>query len=91
MMWIVKHIMEADFGCEERSDSEPLMALVTIESDDGRIMQFEAEDAWLTKQGIDEGDEWPDDVDALIDEEDKASKMSDFMNNYYAAIEEMEE
>lgn len=90
-MWIVKHIMEADFGCEERSDDEPLMVLVTLESDDGRVMQFEAEDAWLTEQGIDEGNEWPDDVEALIVEEDKASNMTDFMNNYFAAIEEMEE
>lgn len=24
-MWIVKNIMEADFGCEERSDNKPLM------------------------------------------------------------------
>lgn len=90
-MWIVKNIMEADFGCEERSNDESLMVLVTIESDDGRMLQFEAEDAWLTAQGIDEGDEWPDDVDALIDETDKALNMSDFMNNYYAAVEEMDD
>lgn len=67
------------------------MALVTLGSDDGRMIQFEAEDDWLTEQEIDEGDEWPDDVDALLEAEDKASNMSDFMNNYYAALEEMEE
>ena len=90
-MWIIKHIMEADFGCEERTEDEPLMVLVTLESDDGRVIRFEVEDAWLTEQGIDEGDEWPDDVETLIAEEDKASNMADFMNNYYAAVEEMEE
>lgn len=52
--------MEADFGCKERSDNEPLMVLVTLEADDGRVLQFEVEDAWLTEQEIDEGDEWPD-------------------------------
>lgn len=90
-MWIVKHIMEADFGCEERPDNEPLKVLVTLESDDGRVIQFEVEDAWLTQKKIDEGDKWPDDVDALLDEADKASVMNDFMNNYYAAVEEMDE
>lgn len=90
-MWIVKHIMEADFGCEERTEDEPLMVFVTLEADDGRVLQFEVEDAWLTEQEIDEGDEWPDDVEALLEAEDKATNMSDFMNNYYSALEEMEE
>lgn len=90
-MWIVKHIMEADFGCEERSENEPRMVLVTLEADDGRVLQFEVEDAWLTEQEIDEGDEWLDDVEVLLEAEDKATNMSDFMNNYYSALEEMEE
>lgn len=59
-MWKVMRIMEADFGCEERAEDEPLMVLVTLESEDGRTLQFEVSDAWLTAQGIDEGDEWPD-------------------------------
>ena len=90
-MWTVKHIMEADFGCEERAENESLMVLVTLESDDGRMMQFEAEDKWLTEQGINEGDEWPDDVDAIEAEADKASNMTAFMENYYSAVEEMDE
>lgn len=90
-MWTVKHIMEADFGCEERQDDEPLKVLVTLESDDGRIMQFEAADDWLSEQGIDEGDEWPDDVEALLEAEDKALNMTDFMNNYFDALDEMDE
>lgn len=90
-MWTVKHIMEADFGCEERAENEPLMVLVTLESDDGRMMQFEAEDKWLTEQGINEGDEWPDDVDAIEAEADKASNMTAFMENYYSAVDEMDE
>ena len=90
-MWIVKHIMEADFGCEERAENEPLMVLVTIESDDGRMMQFEAEDAWIAKQDIDEGDEWQDDVDAIETDSEKALNMSGFMEKYYSVVEEMEQ
>ena len=40
-MWVVSRIAEADYGCEERMPGEPLMALVTLESDDGRECQFE--------------------------------------------------
>ena len=34
-MWYVRRIEEADYGCEERMPGEPLMALVTLERDDG--------------------------------------------------------
>ena len=44
-MWYVRKIEEADYGCEERMPGEPLMVLITLESDDGRECQFEvAED-----------------------------------------------
>ena len=36
-MWSVTRIDEADYGCEERMPGEPLLVLVTIESDDGRV------------------------------------------------------
>lgn len=56
-MWTIKRIDEADFGCEERLPGEPLMVLVSLESDDGRVIQFEAADNWLTVQELSEGDE----------------------------------
>lgn len=46
-MWRVSRIDEADFGCEERMPGEPLMVLVTIESDDGRTMQMECAEDFL--------------------------------------------
>lgn len=58
-MWIVKHIFDGDFGCEERLKGEPLMVLVTLESDEGRTTQINVSDEWLWSNGIDEGDEWP--------------------------------
>ena len=62
-MWTIKRIDEADFGCEERLPGEPLMVLVSLESDDGRVIQFEAADNWLTVQELSEGDEWPEDIE----------------------------
>ena len=70
-MWSVTRIDEADYGCEERMPGEPLLVLVTIESDDGRMCRFECAENWLLQQGIDEGDEWPEDIDVRRAEEAK--------------------
>ena len=64
-MWSVTRIDEADYGCEERMPGEPLLVLVTIESDDGRMCRFECAENWLLQQGIDEGDEWPEDIEQV--------------------------
>lgn len=69
--WYVRKIEEADYGCEERMPGEPLMVLITLESDDGRECRFEVAEDWLISQGIDEDDEWPED----IDEADEDSRM----------------
>jgi len=91
MRWIVKEIAEADYGCEERLPGEPLMAIVTIESEDDRIFTFEMPDNWLTLQGIDEGDEWPEDLDEVDHDSLLADKLAEIMEKYYEAIEELEE
>lgn len=90
-MWCVSRIEEADFGCEERMPGEPLMALVTLESDDGRECQLEVAEEWLINQGIDEGDEWPEDIDGPDEAAEKAMRMSAWMDNYMDAVREMEE
>ena len=90
-MWFVNRIAEADYGCEERMPGEPLMALVTLESDDGRECRFEVSEDWLCNQGIDEGDEWPEDIDEPDEYSEKAIKMSDWMDNYMDALREMDE
>lgn len=90
-MWTVTRIEEADFGCEERLPGEPLMVLVTIENEDGRECQFECAENWLIFQGLEEGDEWPEDIEALDSEDDRLGHMSDWMENYYNALEEMED
>ena len=82
-MWTIARIDDADYGCEERMPGEPLMVLVTIERDDGAIMQFEVTEDWIMMQGLDEGDEWPEDVEA--------ENPNDINENYYRALDEMEE
>lgn len=89
-MWTVKCIRESDYGCEERSIGEIDMVIVYLESDDGRECQFEVADSFLRMQDINEGDEWPEDLeDSRF--EDTVKKQQDFMENYYDAIEEYEE
>ena len=90
-MWFVSRIAEADYGCEERMPGEPLMALVTLESDDGRERRFEVSEDWLCNQGIDEGDEWPEDPDEPDEDSQKATIMSAWMDNYMDALREMDE
>lgn len=90
-MWSVTRIDEADYGCEERMPREPLLVLVTIESDDGRMCRFECAENWLLQQGIDEGDEWPEDIEQVEADREQIDRMSEWMNKYYEAVEEMED
>ncbi|WP_296117869.1 hypothetical protein [uncultured Eubacterium sp.] len=57
-MWKIKQIAEADFGCEERLPGEKLKCLVILENENGDTRRLEAEDEWLTEQGLDEGSMW---------------------------------
>lgn len=88
-MWKVTRIDEADFGCEERLPGEPLLVLVTIENDDGRVERFECAEDYLLAQNISEGDEWIEDIDAIDEEADRFEHMNDWMNRYYDALEEL--
>ena len=88
-MWIVKQLQEADYGCEERMPGEPLKTLVILESDEGGICQFEVADEWLINQEIEEGDEWPEDIDEEDMLSEKVSLQNEFMNTYYEALENL--
>ena len=67
------------------------MVLITLESDDGRECKFEVAEDWLISQGIDEGDEWPEDIDEADEDSIKAKMMSAWMDNYMDALKEMDE
>lgn len=90
-MWTITSIEESDFGCEERMPGEPLLVLVTIENDFGREISFECADSWLIAQELDEGDEWPEEIEELEFGSIEPNKMAEWMDNYYRALEEMDE
>ena len=67
-MWTISRIDEADYGCEERLPGEPLMLLITLENEAEEVIQFEVAENWIEMQGLDEGDEWPEDIEAEDEE-----------------------
>lgn len=87
-MWTISRIEEADYGCEERLPGEPLMVLVTLTNEYGEMIRFEAAENWIELQGLDEGDEWPEDIE---ESDDNTARQDEWMENYYRAVEEMEE
>ena len=56
-MYTVKRIEEdLDFGCEEREEGAPVMAVVTLIDSFGEEMRVKEEDAMLYERDINEGD-----------------------------------
>ncbi len=65
-MYTVKKIEEdLDFGCEEREEGAPVMAVVTLVDSFGEEMRVKAEDAMLYERDINEGDKVYFDKDKL--------------------------
>ena len=57
MMYTVKRIDgDLNFGCEERPDDAPVMAIVTLVDSSGKEVTVKAEDARLYERNINEGD-----------------------------------
>ena len=57
MIYTVKRIDEdVDYGCEERSEDVPVMAVVTLMNPLGEELVVKAEDAMLYECNINEGD-----------------------------------
>lgn len=89
-MWTIERIDEADFGCEERMPGQPLMLYVTLKDEYGRITGFEIPEPWIEMHGLEEGDEWPEE---LTDEKsaDSAAAQNDWMEQYRKALEELDD
>ena len=65
-MYTVKRIEEdLDFGCEEREEGAPVMAVVTLVDSFGEEMRVKDEDAMLYERDINEGDKVYFDKDKL--------------------------
>ena len=70
MIYTVKRIEEdIDFGCEERAEDTPVMAIVALEDSDGQETSVRMEDQLLYDRGINEGDR------VCFDEKDKLARV----------------
>ena len=70
MIYIVKRIDEdLDFGCEERAEGVPVMAVVTLMNSSGEELIVKSEDAMLHERSINEGDK------VYFDEENNLEKI----------------
>ena len=72
MTYIVKRIDEdLDFGCEERAEGAPVMAVVTLMNSSGEELIVRSEDAMLYERNINEGDK------VYFDEENNLEKIQE--------------
>ena len=72
MIYTVKRIDEdLDFGCEERAEGAPVMAVVTLMNSSGGEVRVKAEDAMLYERNINEGDK------VYFDEENNLEKIQE--------------
>ena len=70
MIYTVKRIDEdLDFGCEERVEGAPVMAVVTLRNSSGEELTVKSEDAMLYEHNINEGDK------VYFDEENNLEKI----------------
>ena len=53
---VIKIEEDIDFGCEERSDSTPVMAVVSLRDDSGTVQVIRYPDKELYRLDINEGD-----------------------------------
>lgn len=71
MKYTVKRIDEdLDFGCEERTEGVPIMAVVTLIDNAGQEMKLRQPDQMLYNRDINEGDV------VFLDEEQELQKLS---------------
>lgn len=84
MIYTVKRIEEdVDYGCEERPEDVPVMAVVTLTNSLGEELVIKAEDAMLYECNINEGDKVSIDANNKLEksyEEGQNEKTYDFIS-----------
>lgn len=58
-MWKIRQIFDSEYGCEERMPGEEMKCLVVLENEECLTKEVMAEDKFLTENGLNEGDIWP--------------------------------
>ena len=77
MIYTVKRIDEdLNFGCEERPEGVPIMAIVPLTDSSGEEVIVKAEDAMLYERNINEGDK------VCLDTNNKLEKICQYERRY---------
>ena len=58
-MWKIRQIFDGEYGSEERMPREEMKCLVVLENEECLTKEVMAEDKFLTENGLNEGDIWP--------------------------------
>ena len=59
IMWKIRHIFDGDYGCEGLLPGQSPKVSVTLVDENGDERYVSVEDEWLTVQGLDTRDNWP--------------------------------
>ena len=59
IMWKIRHIFDGDYGCEGLLPGQSPRVSVTLVDEERNERYVSVENAWLTEQGLDVGDNWP--------------------------------
>ena len=64
---VVRIVEDVEFGCEERKEGDPVMAVVWLEDEDGDVKIVRQRDQMLYDRDINEGDRvWFDERQELV-------------------------
>ena len=60
-MWIIRHIFDGEYGCEERTGEteKGTMLSLTLVNELGAEKYVPAEESFLSEHGLEVGSEWP--------------------------------
>lgn len=84
MIYIVKRIDEdLDFGCEERAEGAPVMAVVTLINSSGEESRVRAGDAMLYERNINEGDKVYFDEENNLEKIQERTDLDDFIEDSF--------
>ena len=84
MIYIVKRIDEdLDFGCEERAEGAPVMAVVTLINYSGEESRVKAGDAMLYERNINEGDKVYFDEENNLEKIQERTDLDDFIEDSF--------
>lgn len=84
MIYIVKRIDEdLDFGCEERVEGAPVMAVVTLINSSGEESGVKAGDAMLYERNINEGDKVYFDEENNLEKIQERTDLDDFIEDSF--------